>query len=285
MIEGQSRKVGLSTRNAMRTYYVDEAGDGTLFDAKGRVIAGAEGCSNYFILGMLDIAAPEALAQEMEVLRCKLLDDPYFRGVPSMQPGARKTALAFHAKDDVAEVRREVFALLLRQDLGFYAVVRNKHKVIEYVRQRNEQESGYRYQPNDLYDYMVRRLFRSLLHKDDSYSIYFSKRGKQDRTAALQLALEQTREQFSRTSGIQSTAPIKVLPRAPGDCPGLQTVDYFLWALQRLCERREDRYVEYLRPAFRMVHDLDDTRQSRHGVYYTKKRPLIAAALEELPGI
>jgi len=29
----------MSTTNATRTYFVDEAGDGTLFDAKGRAIA------------------------------------------------------------------------------------------------------------------------------------------------------------------------------------------------------------------------------------------------------
>lgn len=268
-----------------RSYYVDEAGDGNLFDVKGRTIVGAEGCSNYFILGMLDIAAPDALAQEMEALRRQLLADPYFSGVPSMQPEAGKTAQAFHAKDDIVEVRREVFTLLRRHDLRFFAVVRNKHKVIEYVRQRNEREPGYRYQPNELYDYMVRRLFGNLLHKDDSYRIYFSKRGKQDRTAALQLSLEQARERFSRAWGIHSTAPISVLPRASGDCPGLQAVDYFLWALQRLYERREDRYVAYLQPAFHMVHDLDDIRQARYGVYYTKKKPLTIAALEDLPGI
>jgi len=32
-------------------FFVDEAGDDTLFDKKGRVIVGQEGCSNYFILG------------------------------------------------------------------------------------------------------------------------------------------------------------------------------------------------------------------------------------------
>lgn len=117
------------------------------------------------------------------------------------------------------------------------------------------------------------------------YCIYFSKRGKQDRTAALRLSLEQARERFSRARGIHSTAPISVLPRTSVDCPGLQAVDYFLWALQRLYERREDRYVAYLQFGFCMVHDLDDTRQSRHGVYYTKKKPLTIAALEDLPGI
>ena len=36
---------------------------------------------------------------------------------------------------------------------------------------------------------MVRHLFKNLLHKDDGYKIYFSKRGKENRTAALKLAL------------------------------------------------------------------------------------------------
>jgi hypothetical protein len=40
------------------------------------------------------------------------LADPYFKGVPSMQADAKKTALFFHAKDDLPEVRREVFRVL-----------------------------------------------------------------------------------------------------------------------------------------------------------------------------
>jgi hypothetical protein len=34
-----------------RHYFVDEADDGTLFDGKGRVIIGSEGCSRFFSLG------------------------------------------------------------------------------------------------------------------------------------------------------------------------------------------------------------------------------------------
>ena len=85
--------------------------------------------------------------------------------------------------------------------------------------------------------------------------------------------------------GITSTAPIYVVPSTPPAYAGLQAVDYLLWALQRLYERREDRYVELLGPAFRLVHDLDDTRQARYGVYYSQKKPLTLAALEDLPGI
>jgi hypothetical protein len=270
----------------IRKYYVDEAGDATLFAPKGKVVVGSEGCSRYFILGVLDIADPDALNTEMEVLRAYLLADPYFKKVPSMQLEGHKTALAFHAKDDVPEVRREVFTLLMKYDLRFFAVVRNKLKVVEYVRQRNENDPAYRYNPNELYDYMVRRLFRNLLHKDDGYEIYFSKRGKEDRTAALKQALDKARERFAFQWGIQSAAPITVYPRIPSGCGGLQAVDYFMWSLQRFYERREERYMELLWPAFNLVHDLDDTRKNPYGRYYTQKKPLTLAALEnDLPGI
>jgi hypothetical protein len=67
-------------------YFVDEAGDPTLFDRKGRLIVGEQGCSRYFMLGKLEIDTPEALSAELTALRAGLLADPYFKGVPSMRP-------------------------------------------------------------------------------------------------------------------------------------------------------------------------------------------------------
>ena len=270
---------------SIRHYFVDEAGDGTLFNKRGRIIVGTEGCSKFFILGLLDIPQPEILGRELEGLRASLLADPYFAKVPSMQPGERKTALAFHAKDDVPEVRREVFHLLLHHDLRFLAVVRSKHRLLDYVRQRNERDTNYRYHPNELYDYLVRRLFKNLLHKDDAYRICFARRGRSDRTKALQEALDKARQRFSAQWGIASAAPIHVVPATPPESVGLQAADYFLWALQRLYERGEDRYVDLLWPAFSLVHDLDDTREARYGVYYSQKKPLTLAALESSSGI
>jgi len=116
---------------SIRHYFVDEAGDGTLFNRRGRIIVGTEGCSRFFVLGLADIPDPVTLGREMEALRARLLADPYFKWVPSMQPEARKTALAFHAKDDLPEVRREVFSLLLRHQMHFFAVVRDKLKVVK----------------------------------------------------------------------------------------------------------------------------------------------------------
>lgn len=273
------------TATSKRDYFVDEAGDPVLFSRTGRICVGQEGCSRYFILGMADIAHVETLAQDLGQLRASLLADPYFKDVPSMQPTAGKTAIAFHAKDDLPEVRREVFGLLHRHEIRFFAVVRDKAKVVEYVRQRNEHDEGYRYHPNELYDYMVRRLFKNLLHKDDQYNIYFARRGATDRTEALHQALDTARQRFAAQWQVASKAMIKVMPATPAQQVGLQAADYLLWALQRLYERREDRFVTLMWPAFSLVHDLDDTRLRQYGVFYTQKKPLTRAALEDPPGI
>ncbi len=270
-----------------RHYFVDEAGDANLFNRKGRLLYGEKGCSRYFILGVLDIPDPDHISQELNAIRTQLLADPYFRKIPSMQPEARKTALTFHAKDDIPEVRREAFAYLSKQDLRFFAVVRDKSTVADYAVQRRERDGKYRYQPNELYDYMVRALFKGLLHKDDAYTVHFSKRGAQDRTIALRTALEIAQERFAHRWGIQSKSTLNVVAQTPALSGGLQAVDYFLWALQRFYERREDRYLDFLWPQFRLVQDLDDKREHPYGRYYTQKGPLTLAALPDngLPGI
>ncbi len=101
---------------------------------------------------------------------------------------------------------------------------------------------------------------------------------------ALRQALTTAQQRFATQRQVSSNAPIQVIAYTPPECAGLQAVDYYLWALQRLYERREDRYVRLLWPAFRLVYDLDDTRKTKYGVYYTQKKPLTLAALK-LPGI
>jgi len=263
-----------------RYYFVDEGGDGTLFASRGRVIVGTPGCSRFFMLGLLDVVNPMALENAFKELHTRLLNDPYFNDVPSMRTDGRKTAVAFHAKDDIPEVRKEVFGLLRETEgLRFFAVVTDKQSVLEYVRQQNERDSAYRYRPNELYDYLVRRLFKDRLHQDGGYEIMFSKRGQSDRTSALKQALDAARQRFTKQWGISSTAPMQVSAGVPFAHAGLQAVDYFTWALQRLYEMNEDRYVTYLWPSFYLVQDIDDKRRAGYGVYYTQKKPLNTAAL------
>ena len=277
MTNNQSQK----TETSIRHYFIDEGGDGTLFSRKGKVLIETEGCSRFFILGLLEVPDPTVLQHIFDELRGLLMSDSYFEGVPSMQAEERKTAVAFHATDDLAEVRMEVFRLLRdTEGLRFFAVVTDKRRVLEYVRERNESNPDYRYHPNELYDYLVRRLFKQRLHQSSEYRITFSKRGKSDRTDALREALQSAQNRFAEQHNVTSDMFLQVSQASPKDQASLQAVDYFIWALQRLYELGEERYVNYLWPAFRLVHDIDDRREAGYGVYYTQKKPLNAAALE-----
>ena len=272
----QTARVPLSIRH----YFVDEGGDSTLFSKTGKTLVGTEGCSRFFILGLLDVPDPMTLNDRFDELRARLVSDSYFKRVPSMQPDARKTALAFHAKDDLPEVRRDVFQILRgTEGLRFFAVVADKLSVLEYVRQRNKREPAYRYHPNELYDYLTGCLFKERLSQHNRYEIIFSKRGKSDRLDALRKLIETTSEPLTQQQNISGTSFTGVSAATPKEHAGLQAVDYFVWALQRLYERGEERYLVYLWDSFRLVHDIDDVREDSYGVYYTQKKPLTAAAL------
>lgn len=260
--------------SGIRHYYVDEAGDPSLFKRRGKVIVGAPGCSSYFILGLADVREPIKVADGLELLRADILSDPYFANVPSLQADRRKTALAFHAKDDLPEVRREVFRFLTQQEIKFYAVVRCKRAILRIVKAHQIAHPNYKYHPNQLYDRCVSRLFRDRLHKAEGYKVCFARRGSSDRTAAFENALSQARRNFMNKHGIDSSAPIQITAESPQSTANLQVVDYYLWALQRAYEKCEDRFILSINEHIGVIHDVDDTRQVKYGEYYSRTEPL-----------
>lgn len=284
--QDQTLRPTLDSAESRIHYFVDEAGDPTLFNRKGQVIVGEEGCSRYFILGKLEIDEPTDLATRLTTLRHELLADPWFKAVPSMQPENRKTALAFHAKDDVPEVRWAVYKLLLTAKVRFYAVVKDKTHLATYVQQQNAREADYRYRENEQYDLLVKELFDKLHHMADEVRICFAKRGTKPRNAAFRTALESAASSFAQNFGFAHPAKSDIMSSTPPHCPGLQAVDYYLWALQRFYERREERYLDLIWPQVGEIHDLDRLETGRRGVFYNRQRPLNLAAFEKKkPGI
>ena len=62
---------------AVTYYFVDEAGDSNIFNRKGKVIINTDGCSRFFIMGLLEVVDPVSLASEMHELRKEILSDLY----------------------------------------------------------------------------------------------------------------------------------------------------------------------------------------------------------------
>jgi len=109
---------------ATRHFFVDEAGDLTLFDRRGRSMIGCAGVSRYFMVGVAEIREPAEASARLAALRKELLSDPYFAGAPSLHPARSKTALAFHAKDDLPEVRWRVYEQLRGLDIRVAVALR-----------------------------------------------------------------------------------------------------------------------------------------------------------------
>ena len=257
-------------------YFVDESGDGVLFNAKGQVLVGQPGGSmGHFIMGLLEADDPAALSLELEQLRADLKADPYFKNVPSFQPERGKTAVAFHAKDDLPEVRREVFKLLMRHSVKFYAEVRDMRAVLSYARERNARNGTYRYHPNELYDSSVARLFKNRLHQYESCRVCYAVRGSSDRTKSFADSLLLARDRFAKQWDKQVLTAIEVTAAQPAQQAGLQAVDYLLWALQRHYARQESRFLEMVWSKVSLVHAVDETDKAPYGVYYSKTKPLI----------
>lgn len=261
---------------AFRHYYVDESGDGILFGHRGKLLLGQPGIPRYFILGLLDVPEPALLEDALGRLRNDLCNDKYFKNVPSM----RRTTESFHAKDDIPEVRMEVFRLLQKQTLSFSAIVKDMYSVYDYVRGRNAVDAEFRYHPDELYDHTARRLFRERLHKESAYEVCFARRGKSDRTRALAVALRAARDEYCRKHMIEANSEIRVRCANSRESAGLQASDYFLWALQRAYNRGEERFVEAVWSKYSLVVDVDDTRRRRYGEYYTQRHPLSLISIE-----
>lgn len=263
-------------------YFVDEAGDMTLFNKRGAVVVGKPGVSNTFMLGVAKIENPKYVATKLSELRACLLADPYFRNVPSLQPEAQKTAVAFHACKDLPEVRRDVLRLISSFGIKVQVAVRRKSGIARNAKLL-QQLSGRRVTENNIYDDLVKRLFKNLLHKAEN-RITFARRGKSDRQMALQKAIDKARKNFMKSWGVQADHGISIMSTTPSESAGLQVVDYYLWALQRMYERGEDRYFNLLSQDYRFIMDLDDTRNKPYGEWYSKSNPISLEKIKPVAG-
>ena len=193
-----------------------------------------------------------------------------------------RTTLFFHAKDDQPEVRWKIFQLLASLDAKVIVAFRRKEYLAKTA--RTLMTRGQKIQPNDIYDDLVKRLFKNLLHKAEENTIVFARRGKSARQHALENAIRRAQHNFKSATGIRSDSRTKIVSASPSEYAGLQIVDYYLWALQRMLERGEDRFFDMLRPAYRLIMDLDDTRNRPYGEWYSDANPLELVKIKPVIG-
>lgn len=266
-----------------RRYFVDEAGDPTLFNKHGTPIIGEPGCSRYFVLGFAEIDQEEILNNKFINLRTDLLGDAKLNKLPSMQLSARKTMEQFHAVNDHPSIRSRVIDIICAHQFCFYAIIRDKKRVLSDLYATQRIVPNYRYSDNTLYDSMVERLFRDRLHAEHC-SILFSRRGRSDRTEALIKALQAAQARFQERWNSPAGRPPIVRAADSRHSAGLQLTDYCLWALQRIITIGDDSLWRVLNPHAVEIVSLDHG-PGLDGHAFNRLNPLTLESWRQAPGI
>lgn len=241
-------------------FFVDEAGDPTFYDRQGNLLIGQPGCSPILVLGFIETTDPKALRRTLLDLQQDIINDPYFSGVPSLS----KTAVAFHAKDDLPEIRYRVYKQLSTMDFRAQFVVARKIERI-FIQRFAASESRF-------YDDLVSRLFQNVLHRYETNHIYFAKRGSRDRQQPLLNAIQQGINQFESKWNTKVESSTTIQAQIPSGEPCLSIADYMNWAVYRAFTRGEMRYYNVVAEKVSLLVDLfDTTRYPRN--WYNRRNP------------
>lgn len=242
-------------------FFVDEAGDPVFYNARGELLVGTEGCSKILLVGFVSVADPEHARRELARLHAEIANDPFLAGIPSLT----KTNVAFHAKDDVPEVREKVFKCIAGLDIRYHAVVARKIER-NFVKKFGRSES-------EFYFYLVEKLFENVLHKAAHNHVYYAVRGNKTATGRFTAALTKAQKAFAKKWGAQTTeSHITLYPQSPKGEACLEIVDYINWALQRAYVRGETRYIDFMQPKIAHIVDILDSAKYPHN-YYNAKNP------------
>ena len=258
------------------TYYVDESGDFTLFNKKGYPVQ-SKGSSKTIMLGLLKVRENPDFDKNFKLFKEMILSDLIFQTFPSI----KKTQLLLHASNDHVAIRREVFKYISDLDFSVQVVIRRKSALIEQAKTQLEYTKN-KITDKQLYGDLVTSLFKHNIHKANQYDIYFSDRGKTFSNKSLISALHSTKEKFILDKGITSNSNFSVFCSKSSEQSGLQIIDYCLWALQRMYERKEDVYFSLVKDKFKLIIDIDDKRTNNAGAHYTQKNMI---SLSKIDGV
>lgn len=250
-------------------FFVDENGDSTFYNRKGKLIVGEPGCSTHLTLGFIRVKQdPNLLRQAIVDLHREVVADPYFRQLPSF----RDTSIAFHANKDAPEVRYLVFRLI--RSLNFKACF-----VISLKDERFFQTMHHG-RTNEYYDDLIARLFQNSLHRYKRNHICIATRGSRIRQKPLEMAIEAARLRFQRIYNVaRSNTTVNVETQSPKGEPCLSVIDYVGWALQRAYESGDMRHYRLIEDKIGIIIELEAGKKP---TVYCERNPF---KVKDRPGV
>ena len=173
-----------------------------------------------------------------------------------------------HAKDDIPEVRKAAFELIRSINCNFEAVVaRKSYHIFENKHKSSEAE---------FYADLLSHLLKNRFNKYDRLVLNVSERTRCTTSNNLQKGLDKALAHV-RPRAPKRAEKCKVVfnVQKPTIEPLLNIADYFCWAIQRVFEKGETRFYDYISHKISVVWDIYDFEGAATGLnYYSKNRKL-----------
>ena len=205
----------------------------------------------------------------IEALQRQVEEDPLYNSIPSVQKRMAKGGFFFHASHDAPEIRALFFHYLKALPCSSEHVVARKIPEL-FTRKHHGKET-------EFFADILSHLIKSRLKKDHRLVLNIASRGSSTRSNNLEVALKKATARAGNKWGedhVKGEAVFNV--QNPLTEPLLCIPDYLNWTVQRVFERGEIRFYNYLKDKIRLVVDLYDTEsyQGSKNYYDHKRNPL-----------
>lgn len=261
-------------------YFLDEAGDPSFFGKGKRMIIGTPGVSFCYLLGMVKFHSNlDSIRHAIIDLQQIVTQERYFRNIGSIGKKQQKNGFYFHATDDIPEVRMLFFKFLNSLDCSFEIVA--GQKIPELYLEKHKEN------PHRFYADLLSHLLYNNLFGEGKIVLNIAAKGASTRLENLRSGLERAESRFSSFNPhIPLDHQVVFNVQNQTSEPLLNVADYFCWAVQRVFEKGETRYYDYLRDKIIWVVDLfNEVGLVRRAKIYTPEKPLTAKNKKSLHSI
>ena len=232
--------------------FLDETGDTTFYGKGRKLIIGQEGISRCFGLGIVKIdGSLSDIRQEVHALQKQVEADPLLNTIPSVQKRIASGGFYFHACKDSPDVRSVILHYI--RELSCEAEMVVARKIPKFFRNKHHGRE------EELYGDLLAHLIKNRLKPACTLVLNVAQRGSSTREKVLLAALELAKTRAAKKWGKENLKTRAVFNvQNPRTEPLLTISDYLCWAVQRVFEKGEVRYYNYLADKIRLVVDLYD---------------------------
>lgn len=248
--------------------FLDEAGDTTFYGKGKSNLIGNKGISKSFMIGMVKFKEPLVdVRNKLIDLKNDIILSSYLNQIPSIKKKIDKNNFYFHATDDPAEVRMKVYELIKQLDCSFECVVGRKIPAIFEKKHKSIE--------NEFYADILSHLLKNKFSSYEKLILNISERGSSTSNKNLNLALNIAKQRFTQNNNkeIKTNIGFNILNHTIE--PLLNIADYFCWTVQRVFEKGETRYYDFIYDKISLIIDLYDASNYKDWAnYYSPKHRL-----------